>query len=40
MPSDTRNYLNYRKARQKAGPPGSRQRQAIAKDRIADIFGR
>ena len=40
MPTDTRNYLNYRKALQKAGPPGSRQRQAIAKERIADIFGR
>ena len=40
MPQGTRDYLNYRKTLDRAGPKGSPQRQKVAEQRIADIFTR
>lgn len=40
MPQGTRDYLNYRKQLERAGPKGSPQRQKVAEARVADIFTR
>ena len=40
MPQGTRDYLNYRKTLERAGPKGSHQRQKVAEQRVADIFTR
>lgn len=40
MPQGTREYLNYRKTLERAGPKGSHQRQKVAEQRVADIFTR